>query len=186
MIKSSFKPSPFKPPARIPLKPSNSDNIPNTSQEKKVKPLTSNRSKRIKVNNDSADDENTYRSESEDPEDENRMRKIPKNDNKDSSDTDDTDTSLPSAIRCTSSFPALAKLYRPFKPPTFTNPSLSLLNQGGIQKKRPGWGHRHVVKRPLFDPYAPDAINETRKKVHVVVDPILGKKLRPHQVEGVK
>lgn len=61
---------------------------------------------------------------------------------------------------------------------------------------------RSLVRRPLYDPYAENAlvlytppeltvqeelkIKETDKKVHVVVDPLLGNVLRPHQREGVK
>ncbi|CAG8559375.1 8796_t:CDS:2, partial [Racocetra fulgida] len=181
MIKSSFKPSPFKPPSRIPLKPSTSDNIPNTSQEKKVNPLTLNPSKRIKVDNDSADDENTYRFEPEDPEDENRTRKIPKNDYNDSS---DTDTSLPSAIRCNLSLPApMKKFHKPFIPPTFLNPPPFLRNQEGIQKKRPGRGPRHVVKKPSL---APDEIVLDKPYKPFIPPTLLNPSLNPLNQEGIQ
>ena len=61
---------------------------------------------------------------------------------------------------------------------------------------------RSNVKRAMFDPYAEGALvlyvppeltseqqlklEEKDKKVHVVVDPLLGTVLRPHQREGVK
>jgi DNA repair and recombination RAD54-like protein len=61
---------------------------------------------------------------------------------------------------------------------------------------------RSGARVALFDPYAEGAlvlytppeltaheklkIKDNEKKVHVVVDPILGKVLRPHQREGVK
>ncbi|KAJ1658042.1 DNA-dependent ATPase protein rad54 [Dispira simplex] len=51
-----------------------------------------------------------------------------------------------------------------------------------------------TINRPLSDkpstentpPVANTPLNSARPKVHVVVDPILSKMLRPHQVEGVK
>ncbi|CAG8726542.1 4172_t:CDS:10, partial [Dentiscutata erythropus] len=160
------------------LNVSTSDNVPNTSKEKRVKSLISNPSKRIKVNHDSADDEKIYRSE-ESEDDENRMRKIPKNKSKDS---DSSDTSPPSSI-CCNLYPApTKKLFKPFKMPSFIKPPPFEISQ---EARRPG---RNVLNKPRFDPHAPDAINEVNKnkKVHVVVDPVLGRKLRPHQVEGVK
>ena len=61
---------------------------------------------------------------------------------------------------------------------------------------------RNSAKIALFDPYAENALvvytpaeltkqeemklNEKDKKVHVVIDPLLGNVLRPHQREGVK
>lgn len=61
---------------------------------------------------------------------------------------------------------------------------------------------RTGAKLPLYDPYAEGAlilympseltthdqlkIDESKKKVHVVVDPMITKVLRPHQREGVK
>lgn len=51
---------------------------------------------------------------------------------------------------------------------------------------------REVKRSPLHDPEASDAVVlwrancEPDREVSVVVDPLLGKKLRPHQVEGVR
>ncbi|KAJ3127270.1 DNA-dependent ATPase protein rad54 [Nowakowskiella sp. JEL0407] len=99
---------------------------------------------------------------------------------------------------------------KPFKPPTFTDPTkatATLFSCGttlGIRRKALG------LKGPLHDPEADDAIILYEPKnpisaealiygtncmksdkgpppdVHVVVDPLLGKILRPHQIEGVR
>ncbi|CAG8788164.1 17954_t:CDS:10, partial [Gigaspora margarita] len=204
----------FKPPSKLPLNVSTNENIPNTSREKQVKSLISNPSKRVKVNDDSADDGKIYSSEESD-DDENRTRKIPQNYSKDFSDI--------SPIGHNWILPAPSKkLLKPFKVPTFTKKPPFEVSQEGTQRRLPGWGSRFVAKKSLFDPNSPNAIvlydpkddpelkekeedaekikinktksvadilgikNEETKKVHVVVDPVLAQKLRPHQVEGVK
>ncbi|CAG8763208.1 19256_t:CDS:10, partial [Cetraspora pellucida] len=184
-----FKLRPFKPPSRIPLKPSTSDNIPNTSREKRVKPLISNPSKRIKLDNDSADDENICIPESDYCTDENRTRNkkvfgpfIPPTFIKNPPFEINQDgiqkkrlgygsRNFPKRSLFDPSAPDAIVLYDPNDDPELkpkeeevnlkTNKNKSVAEILGIK-------------------------NEVGKKVHVVVDPVLGKKLRPHQVEGVK
>ncbi|KAI8819837.1 P-loop containing nucleoside triphosphate hydrolase protein [Fimicolochytrium jonesii] len=97
---------------------------------------------------------------------------------------------------------------RKFKVPTFLSgrPAGGALRAGTTLGTRP---RTNVYKGPLYDPEAPDAIvlhhprvlSATEKlealklkpkdgssdvEVHVVVDPMLGKVLRPHQIEGVR
>lgn len=88
-------------------------------------------------------------------------------------------------------------LARPYKPPLpgFIPPKRRLKNLGmrGVVSN---------IRRPLHDPYAEKALilyeppfmshdeymraDKTKLLVHVVVDPLLGNVLRPHQREGVK
>ncbi|KAG8223054.1 hypothetical protein J437_LFUL002002 [Ladona fulva] len=86
-------------------------------------------------------------------------------------------------------------LSRPFKVP-IPNYNGSLGSPRALGVRRSG------ARRPLHDPYEPDAlvlyeppeltahekmkIDQDKQLVHVVVDPILSKILRPHQREGVK
>nr|CAG8510649.1 1780_t:CDS:10 [Entrophospora candida] len=90
------------------------------------------------------------------------------------------------------------KLFRPFKMPTFTS---KLNENGGVDL----FDNRPVLGGAVtnHDEEEDDSGNSKKiqgktiseilgykqvkfDKVHVVVDPLLGKKLRPHQVEGVK
>ncbi|KAJ1548209.1 DNA-dependent ATPase protein rad54 [Nowakowskiella sp. JEL0078] len=101
-------------------------------------------------------------------------------------------------------------LRKPFKIPTFTDPERSqniVFRAGttlGIRRKIPG------LKGPLHDPEDDNAIilfepanpmsaaallfgtdcmksdKDKKHEVHVIVDPILSKVLRPHQIEGVR
>lgn len=88
----------------------------------------------------------------------------------------------------------IEKLSRPYKCP--------IPNYCGGNSNRTLGIKRSIVRRALYDPntpnalilYAPPEISEHDKlkrdskdiKVHVVVDPMLGNILRPHQREGVK
>ncbi|KAJ3090623.1 DNA-dependent ATPase protein rad54 [Quaeritorhiza haematococci] len=101
-------------------------------------------------------------------------------------------------------------LKRPFKVPTFLNGATP---SGGVRAGTTlGVTRRvNIARGPLHDPEAEDAIilyepkqmsvseqlsalskttlnplNKPKQEVHVVVDPILGKVLRPHQVAGVR
>ncbi|RIB22309.1 DNA repair protein, SNF2 family [Gigaspora rosea] len=211
MLKSRLKLS-FKPPSKLPLNASTNENIPNTSREKQVKSLISNPSKRIKVNDDSAG--KIYNSEESD-DDENRTRKIPQNCSKDFSDTSPIGHNwilpAPSKILLKPfKVPTFTK-----KPPfevsqEGTQRRLPCWGSRFVAKKSlfdPNSPDAIVLYDPKDDPelevIEEDAeknkINKTKtvadilgikneetKKVHVVVDPVLAKKLRPHQVEGVK
>ncbi len=98
---------------------------------------------------------------------------------------------------------------RPFKPLSFAN---TLGNRGGLKAGSTlGVTRRvNIARGPLHDPEAEDAIvlytpkelNVTEQlkaiqqsvlsgakqdvEVHIVVDPLLSKVLRPHQIEGVR
>lgn len=78
----------------------------------------------------------------------------------------------------------------------------SLLKSYVLGPPPPPLGMGIRVRMPLFDPYAAGALvlysppelsiqetlklDESKKLVHIVVDPILGTVLRPHQREGVQ
>ncbi|KAJ3355517.1 DNA-dependent ATPase protein rad54 [Allomyces javanicus] len=95
-------------------------------------------------------------------------------------------------------------LVKPFKAPTFKKPPVGALAQRNHNLNR-ALGMRAGLKppaRPLHDPDAPDAIvlwrppevsatellsiKEEDKEVAVVIDPTLGRILRPHQITGVE
>ncbi|CAG8456885.1 6988_t:CDS:10 [Funneliformis caledonium] len=117
-------------------------------------------------------------------------------------------SSPPKKISCISSTFSLKKLSRPFKVPTFIR---NVEPHNGQQRPL---SHKHLAfVRPAHNPKAENAIilydpldnkdqdikkkdksvaeilgtkNPANQEVPVIVDPILGQKLRPHQVEGVK
>ena len=88
-------------------------------------------------------------------------------------------------------------LARPYKPPVpgYLPPKRRTKNLGMR-------GNISNIRRPLHDPFAENALvlyhppamtkdeymrcDKTKMQVHVVVDPLLGNVLRPHQREGVK
>ncbi|KAL7748994.1 DNA-dependent ATPase protein rad54 [Sorochytrium milnesiophthora] len=98
--------------------------------------------------------------------------------------------------------PMLAK---PFKVPTFVKETnnLPLCANPCVNRALGMRSGARVMNRPLHDPedegavilYTPPEMSATEKLkvgssakvlVHVVVDPVLGQKLRPHQIDGVK
>eukprot|EP01126_Amoeba_proteus_P010681 TRINITY_DN1419_c0_g1_i3.p1 TRINITY_DN1419_c0_g1~~TRINITY_DN1419_c0_g1_i3.p1 ORF type:complete len:511 (-),score=108.92 TRINITY_DN1419_c0_g1_i3:1965-3497(-) len=65
------------------------------------------------------------------------------------------------------------------------------INTGFTTPWKSNTGRReHKLTKPLHSPHAPGAVilyePKELTKLHVVVDPILGKNLRPHQIEGIQ
>ncbi|XP_017784578.1 PREDICTED: DNA repair and recombination protein RAD54-like [Nicrophorus vespilloides] len=110
--------------------------------------------------------------------------------------TEDTSAKEPDAVQemfTTNYEEIIQKLKKPFKVPIPNYIGCHSMKNLGMRKSQP--------RRPLYDPGIPNAlilynppemsekdkmINKDKILVHVVVDPVLGNILRPHQRQGVK
>ncbi|CAG8532179.1 3579_t:CDS:10 [Diversispora eburnea] len=200
MRKSDIKTNGFKSPLKIPF---NNSSVVNKTQEenesskdqrlrfRSTKASFSKPTKRVRVNGistDEDDDSDNYSNFSDSEEFESRKRKKPNDKkvlkvgakigvrigSKDTTDKNSSNNKTDCNISALTINDPNRRKFRPFKIPTFINKPSTEMDQDSSQRKRLFLGVADILGFKA----------EANKYVHVVVDPILGVKLRPHQIEG--
>jgi SNF2 family DNA or RNA helicase len=164
-------------------------------------------SKIVSENTDASLIQNRKRVHVQEEEETSLLKKRRLSNQTDSHDEEEAEGETSSTSMTLSMNPTFKKLTKAFKCPLRTLPdNIGLTsprsNVLGVRRRN------YLATRPLHDPDAEDAIilyaqddgtpvdglkrllglhiNESDKEVHVVVDPMLAKVLRPHQIEGVR